>query len=94
MNTLVRFFINRPMLINIIILAVIGLGVKSVMEARKEGFPEISMNKIIIQTIYPGASARDVELNVTVPIEDALEELEGIKEVLSVSEEGVSRIEV
>ncbi|HNR90625.1 MAG TPA: efflux RND transporter permease subunit [Spirochaetota bacterium] len=94
MSTLVRFFINRPMLINIIILAVIGLGVKSVMEARKEGFPEISMNKIIIQTIYPGASARDVELNVTVPIEDALEELEGIKEVLSVSEEGMSRIEV
>lgn len=94
MKTLAGFFINRPMLINIMVLAVIALGIKSVSEIRKEGFPEISMNKIIIQTIYPGASANDVELNVTVPIEDALEELEGIKEILSVSEEGLSRIEV
>jgi len=94
MGSLIRFFISRPMLINIIVLAVIGLGIKSVIEVRKEGFPEISMNKIIIQTIYPGSSAGDVELNVTVPIEEALEELEGIKEILSVSEEGVSRIEI
>ncbi|MBW1812580.1 MAG: efflux RND transporter permease subunit [Deltaproteobacteria bacterium] len=94
MSNLVKFFINRPMLINIIVLAVIGLGIKSVIEVRKEGFPEISMNKVIIQTIYPGSSAGDVELNVTVPIEDELEEVEGIKEVLSFSEEGVSRIEV
>ncbi len=94
MKNLVGFFINRPMLINIMVLAVIALGIKSVSEIRKEGFPEISMNKIIIQTIYPGSSANDVELNVTVPIEDALEELEGIKEIISVSEEGVSRIEV
>ncbi len=94
MRNLVGFFINRPMLINIIVLAIIALGVKSATEIRKEGFPEISMNKIIIQTIYPGSSAGDVELNVTVPIEDALEEIEGIKEILSVSEEGVSRIEI
>lgn len=94
MGVLVRFFINRPMLINIIVLMVIGLGIKSVSEIRKEGFPEISMNKVIINTVYPGSSAGDVELNVTVPIEDELEEVEGIKEVLSVSEEGVSRIEV
>ncbi len=94
MSNLVRFFINRPMLINIMVLAVIALGIKSATEIRKEGFPEISMNKIIIQTIYPGSSAGDVELNVTVPIEDALEELEGIKDIVSVTEEGVSRIEV
>lgn len=94
MGTLVRFFINRPMLINIMVLAIIALGIKSVTEIRKEGFPEISMNKIIIQTIYPGSSAGDVELNVTVPIEDALEELEGIKEIVSISEESLSRVEV
>ncbi len=82
------------MLVNIIVIAVIGIGAKSLIEVRKEGFPEISLNKIIIQTIYPGSSAGDVELNVTVPIENALEEIEGIKEVISVSEEGVSRIEV
>lgn len=94
MDRLVNFFLNRSMLVNIIVIAVIGLGIKSVIELRKEGFPEISMNKVIIQTIYPGSSAGDVELNIAVPIEDVLEEVEGIKEILSVSEEGVSRVEV
>ena len=94
MGKFVEFFLNRPMLVNLIIIAIIGLGIKSVYEARKEGFPAISMNKIIIRTIYPGSSAGDVEINVTVPIEDALEEVEGIKEVLSVSEEGISIVKV
>ncbi|MFA5519477.1 MAG: efflux RND transporter permease subunit [Spirochaetota bacterium] len=94
MGNMVKFFLNRPMLLNVIIIAMIGLGIKSCTEARKEGFPEISLNKVLIQTVYPGASARDVEINLTVPIEDALNEVEGIKEVLSISEEGFSRIEV
>ena len=94
MGKIVEFFLNRPMLVSLIIIAIIGLGIKSVYESRKEGFPEISMNKIIIRTIYPGSSASDVEINITVPIEDALEEVEGVKEILSVSEEGISRIEV
>ncbi len=94
MGKIVEFFLNRPMLVNLIIIVIIGLGIKSVYEARKEGFPEISLNKIIIQTIYPGSSAGDVEINITVPIENALDEVEGIKEVLSVSAEGMSRVEV
>ncbi len=94
MGKIVEFFLNRPILVNLIVITMVGLGIKSGYESQKEGFPEISLNKIIIQTIYPGASARDVELNVTVPIEDALQEVEGIKEIVSVSEESVSRIEV
>jgi len=94
MSKLVEFFLNRPMLVKLIIITVFGAGLASAYFSKKEGFPEISLNKVLVQTLYPGASAGDVELNVTVPIEEALEEVEGIKEILSTSEEGISRIEI
>ena len=94
MGKIVEFFLHRPLLVNLIVIAVIGLGIKSAFESKKEGFPEISMNIVNIRTIYPGASAKDVELNVTVPIEDALGEVEGIQEIKSISEEGISAITV
>lgn len=94
MGKVVQFFIDRKMFIDILLIVIIILGVGSVVKSRKEGFPEISLNKLIVQTIYPGASAKDVEINVTMKIEEELKEVEGIKEILSYSEESISRIEV
>lgn len=94
MGKLVAFFLDRPILVNLIVIAILGLGIINMYSARKEGFPEISLNKVIIQTIYPGASARDVEINVTVKIEEALEKVENIKEVISTSEESMSIVTV
>ncbi len=94
MKNLVSFFLRRPLLVNLIVIAVFGLGIKSAFDAQKEGFPEISLNRVIITTIYPGASARDVELNVTTTIEEGLEEVENIQEITSLSEEGISTITV
>lgn len=48
----------------------------------------------MISTYYPGAAARDVEINVTVKIEEALLEVPGLDEYASVSREGVSQITV
>jgi multidrug efflux pump subunit AcrB len=72
MEKIVNFFLDRPLVVNLIVLTLFILGLKSAMEIRKEGFPEVSFNKIIIKTIYPGSSAHDVEINVTTAIEDAL----------------------
>ncbi len=92
MGKIVEFFLDRPLLVNIIVITVIGLGIINAFKSQKEGFPEISLNQIHIITVYPGASARDVEINVTASIEEALEEVDGIKEITSVSEEGISSI--
>lgn len=92
MGKIVGFFLGHKMMVNLIISVIVIFGLQSVLNSKKEGFPEISMNQVIIQTIFPGASPRDVEINVTVPIEETLEEVEGIKEILSTSEESISRI--
>lgn len=94
MERLTKFFIDRPMLIHVIVIALVVFGLRSMFDARKEGFPEISLNQVVIKTFYPGASAHDIELNVTIPIEEKLEEVEGIQEILSTSQEGSSIITI
>ncbi|MDH5656255.1 MAG: efflux RND transporter permease subunit [Spirochaetia bacterium] len=94
MKTLVRYFIHNSLIVKITILLITGGGILAAFQSRKESFPEISLNRIMIRTIYPGASSRDVEMNVTVPLERELEQVEGIEEIRSVSEESVSLIEI
>lgn len=81
-------------MVNLLMITVLLLGFKTVIGIKKEGFPSISKNIISIQTFYPGASARDVEINVTMTIEEELEKVANLKEVLSTSSEGMSIITI
>lgn len=94
MEKLTSFFMKNIMLVNVLVLAIFFYGIYSVSSMNKEAFPDISFGNIIITTIYPGASAEDVEMNVTIPIEEALNGLTGIEEISSSSNEGLSIITV
>ena len=59
---------------------------------QKEGFPSVDLNKVTVNTIYRGASAEDVELNVTTKLEEEIREVNGLYEVTSTSRENVSAI--
>ena len=52
------------------------------------------MNQIIVATKYPGASAKDVELNITAKIEERIAEIGNIKEYRSSSIESISRVTI
>jgi len=56
--------------------------------------PEFTIKEAIIITTYPGASPRQVEEEVSFPIEDALQQLPYIKNVRSISTPGLSQIMV
>ena len=60
----------------------------------REVFPDFSLDAVEVFSVYPGASPVDVERLVTAPIEDALDGLEGVDEMRSVSREGVSRVKL
>lgn len=78
MERFLRFFVERHMLVNVITLAVGVVGVASVMRMPVQGFPSIDMPRFVISASLPGASARDVETKVTIPIEDALAEVDSL----------------
>ena len=78
MERLIRFFVERHLLVNVITISVILLGVLSLIRTNVAGFPEASMPIYSIQATLAGAAAQDVETKVTIPIEDELGEIDGL----------------
>ncbi len=88
------FFINRKLLVNIMVILFITAGFIALRNTPREGMPAIDLNQLSIVTRYPGASPEDVELNVTFKIEEQLQEVDGLVEITSVSIENSSSIMV
>ena len=91
---LAEFSVKNSLLVNLISVFVIVFGLIFMMNLKREAFPSVSFDELLITTIYPGAPAEDVEKLVTNPIEKEVRGVSGIKKILSRSEEGVSTIDV
>ncbi|TVO33078.1 efflux RND transporter permease subunit [Vibrio algivorus] len=76
-----------------VLLLLIG-GTVSFFKLGQLEFPEFTIKQALVVTAYPGASPEQVEEEVTLPIEDALQQLEGIKHITSVNSAGLSQIEI
>ena len=92
MNSLIQFFLERSMLTKLIFISVFAFGISQMFNIQKEGFPSVDLNKVTVNTIYRGASAEDVELNVTTKLEEKINEVDGLYEITSTSRENFSSI--
>lgn len=84
MESLVRFFATRHLLVNVIALTVVVLGWFFIRDVPREFIPSVSSPTIWVRAQLPGASAADIETKLTIPIEEAIEEVDGIDEFFSV----------
>jgi hydrophobic/amphiphilic exporter-1 (mainly G- bacteria), HAE1 family len=87
---IVRFFLNQKQLTAMLLAIIIVVGVGSFFQLHVEGFPEITVPVAVVSTVVPGAGPETVNDTVTVPIENALRDLKGVKEVTSTSQSNVS----
>lgn len=92
MRTIIRFFIDRPKVANLILLFIFLTGGMTLFSLRNEGYPPIDFGTMSITTVYPGASPADVEAKVTSKIEDKLVGVSGIARMQSSSLKGLSVI--
>ncbi|CDU08518.1 putative Acriflavin resistance protein [Vibrio coralliirubri] len=88
------YFANRQFLARIMTVMVLLTGAMSLMQLNLQEYPDVAMDTAEIETIYPGATAQDIELNITNPIEKELRSVDGIAYFSSESSEGRSFIEV
>lgn len=93
MRNIVEFFLKRRLLVNLVVVIVLLGGIFTFSTLQREALPNVDIREVLITTIYPGASPKDVELNVTIPLEDALQEVSGIDDLISTSKEGFSVID-
>lgn len=92
MLKLTEFFLRKPLLANMLTVIVMLAGLISLMRISRATYPEVNFDIIKITTEYPGASAEDVEVNVTNPIEIELESIGDLDHVISISLENLSVI--
>lgn len=86
------FFLRKRQFSVLLILTLVGLGIYSVFAIPKENFPEIIIPIGIVQTVYPGASASDIEELITNKLENAIENVENLDKITSTSRDDVSII--
>ena len=84
--------VKRPVTTILIFVALIVIGIYSLVQLPVDLYPEIELPFVSVMTTYPGASASDIESNVTRPIEDALNSVSNLKELTSTSSDGLSVI--
>ncbi|GAB3954154.1 efflux RND transporter permease subunit [Spirosoma harenae] len=82
--------IKRPLLVTTIFTVLILFGVLSYQQLSYNLLPKFEANVISVATTYRGASADEVETNVTKRIEDAVSSLEGLDRMTATSQEGAS----
>ena len=84
--------VKKPVMTSIIFIAVVILGIFSYNKLPIDFLPKIETNTILVMTTYSGASASDVETNVTRPLESSLNTVSNLKNITSVSKENTSII--
>ncbi len=85
-----RSAVNKPVTTFLIFLAFAILGVFSLVKLPIDFFPDIESNVLMVMASYPGASAEDVENNLTKSLENALNGVSDLKDLTSQSRENVS----
>ncbi|MCO4782728.1 MAG: efflux RND transporter permease subunit [Candidatus Cloacimonetes bacterium] len=92
---MIAWFTRNSVAANLLMWGILASGLFSVTQLIPlEVFPNIETNRITVQMSLRGASPQDVEKGITIKIEESLSELEGIKEVTSVSSEGNASVSI
>lgn len=93
-DRIVRLSVDNSVFVNLLFILVIAAGVFSALGLPREQFPEISLDRVAITVVFPGATAEDVEELITKPIEDSLEDVGDVDRIQSLSSEGSSLITI
>lgn len=84
--------IEKPVTTALIFVAVIVIGVYSFIKLPIDLFPEMDPPYITVMTTYPGASASEIETNVTKIMENALTSVDHLKHITSQSKDNMSLV--
>ena len=85
-----RTSVNHPVTTALIFVAFAILGLFSLTRLPVDNFPDVESNVIMVMSSYPGASAEDVENNLTKVLENSLNGVANLKDITSNSRENIS----
>jgi HAE1 family hydrophobic/amphiphilic exporter-1 len=86
--------IKQPVFATMLMVALVVLGIFSYKELSTDLFPKVDLPVASVRTLYPGVSPETVETEVTKRIEEAINPIEGVRHISSITSEGFSSVVV
>ncbi|MCX6326737.1 MAG: efflux RND transporter permease subunit [Bacteroidia bacterium] len=84
--------VKRPVTTILVFVALMVMGIYSLVQLPVDLYPQMELPFVAVFSTYPGASASDIETNVTRPLENALNSVSKLKEITSTSSDATSVI--
>ncbi len=75
-------------------LLVMLAGITTWFKLKKEVFPNISLDAVLVQVPFPNATPEEVEDGILLPLEDAIADVDGVKRVTSTATESMGAVTV
>ncbi len=94
MKSLITWFVKNPVAANLIMLTLFVAGIFGYNSLEREFIPQVTINGMTVSVSWPGASPRDVEEQLIVRIEEAIDGLDGIDYIEGNAREGGGTVHV
>lgn len=94
MKSLIAWFVKNPVAANLIMFTMFVVGIFGYNSLDREFIPQVTINGMTISSGWPGASPRDVEEQMVVRIEEAIDGLDGIDYIEATAREGSYNVNV
>jgi multidrug efflux pump subunit AcrB len=92
--SLITWFARNSVAANLLMVILLAGGFYTVLTIKKEIQPRIDTNYINVTVPFLGATPLDVEEGVVIKVEEAIQDIEGIKEIISTANRGSGRVTV
>jgi HAE1 family hydrophobic/amphiphilic exporter-1 len=84
--------IKQPVFATMLMVGLVVLGIFSYKELSTDLFPKVDLPVVSVRTVYPGVSPETIETEVTKRIEEAINPIEGVRHINSITSEGFSSV--
>ncbi|MGI2174729.1 efflux RND transporter permease subunit [Shewanella ulleungensis] len=91
---IIAWFARNSVAANLLMAALLIGGLFSALIINKEVFPTFELNLININVAYPGAAPQEIEEGINIKIEEAIQDISGIKKVTSVASDSVGSVTI
>jgi len=91
---MIAWFARNGVAANLLMLLFVLGGLSSYFFVKRELFPDFSLDTVIVRVAYPGASPEEIESSIVIRVEEAVEGIDGVKEIVSTAREGMGSVSV
>ncbi|MEH6454555.1 MAG: efflux RND transporter permease subunit, partial [Psychromonas sp.] len=87
---IIAWFARNPVAANLLMMIIIVGGLLTANTIRKQFFPQVDINWIEFSAAYPGAAPKEVEEGITMKVEEALSDVQGLERIITRSHQNLA----